>query len=101
MFNYGAAEMSKERSTLGSKLYNSIFSHYRENTLGNAQMLLPFGDSTHCMELPYFFGRSILGGFEVTPADEPIIDRYLAYLTAFIKTGFVRVFTTGKTRLCF
>ena len=91
MFNFGAVEMSTIRSLYGSKLYNSIFMHYRDHTLGDLAMLLPFEDATHCMELPYFFGRSILGGFEVTPADEPIIDRYLAYLTAFIKTGSVGV----------
>jgi hypothetical protein len=49
--------------------------------------MLPWEAATHCMELPYFFGKSILGDFQVEQEDLPIIDRFTTYLTNFMKTG--------------
>jgi hypothetical protein len=39
------------------------------------------------MELPYFFGKSIVSEFQVEKEDAQIMDRFITYLTNFIKTG--------------
>jgi len=87
MFNDGALEMAEIRAKKGDNVYNFIFSYYRKNTLGPLGYILPFEGATHCMELPYIFGKSILSDFEVHEDDKPVIDLFTTYLSTFMKTG--------------
>ncbi|KAI6204234.1 hypothetical protein M3Y94_00649200 [Aphelenchoides besseyi] len=87
MFNESARRFGIERTKLGDRVYNFVFSHYKPGTLGELGKMLPFEGSTHCCELPYFFGKSILGPFKVEAEDQPVIDRFTTYLCSFIRTG--------------
>lgn len=64
-----------------------MFTHYKKGLLGPYGAFLPFEAATHCTELPFFFGKSILGEFEVEAEDEPVIERFTTYLVSFIKNG--------------
>lgn len=87
MFCYGAYRMSKERSERGDKVYQYSFNYYKEGSVGLMALLLPFEGSTHCLELPYFFGKSILGDFVPDKKDEEMLDKFSTYLIQFVKTG--------------
>jgi carboxylesterase type B len=50
-------------------------------------LLLPFEGATHCLELPYFLGKNILGEFVHDEQDEAMMDKFSTYLIEFIKTG--------------
>jgi carboxylesterase type B len=79
--------MANIRTKHGDEVYNFIFSYYRKGTLGILGPIFPFEAATHCMELPYIFGISLLGEFHVVDEDKEVMDRFLTYLTSFMKTG--------------
>ncbi|KAI6174878.1 Carboxylesterase domain containing protein [Aphelenchoides bicaudatus] len=87
MFNAGAIKMTESYVSHGSTVYNYVFSYFRKGTLGLLEPALPFGAATHCMELPYLFGKSLFGGYEFKEEDREIVDRFTTYITNFIKTG--------------
>lgn len=87
MLNNGAIQLAETRTEHGDKIYNFIFSYYRKGSLGLFGTMLPFEKATHCMELPYLFGTSFFGPFEVKDEDQEIIERFTTYLTNFIKNG--------------
>ncbi|KAI6234514.1 Esterase CM06B1 [Aphelenchoides fujianensis] len=68
LHNHGAHRFGVERTKLGDRVYNFVFTHYKKGT--------SWGPATHCTELPFFFGKSILGDFEVEAEDEPVIERF-------------------------
>lgn len=82
-------EFAESKTENGSQVYNFIFSYYRKGSLGPLAAILPFEGATHCMELPYLFGKSILSEFEVQEEDSVVMDRFVTMLTNFIKTGLV------------
>jgi carboxylesterase type B len=87
LLNDPALEMANIRTKHGDDVYNFVFSYYRKGTLGMLGSIVAFEGATHCMELPYIFGISLLGDFQVVDEDEEIMDRFLTYLTTFMKTG--------------
>jgi len=87
LFNHGAWKMGEARTALGDTVYNFVFTYYRKGSIGPMAALLPFEAATHCMELPYFFGQSIVSDFQPGAEDAEIVDRFTTYLTNFVKTG--------------
>lgn len=87
VINAGSIAMAEWRAKHGNRVFNFMFNYYRKGSMGMAGTMMSFEAATHCMELPYFFGVSLFGGFKVEEEDHDIVDRFTTYLTTFIKTG--------------
>lgn len=79
--------MSVEKTQLGAEVYSYCFKYYKPGSIGLMTLLLPFEGATHCLELPYLFGKSILGEFTPDEKDESMLDKFSTYLVQFVKTG--------------
>ncbi|KAI6197502.1 Carboxylic ester hydrolase [Aphelenchoides besseyi] len=86
-FNYPTWRTLKRRAELGENVYAYLFTYFKPGSLGNST-IFKFYASTHTLELPYFFGKSILP-YEFVPddCDKQKIDEFTTYLTNFVKTG--------------
>ncbi|KAI6174879.1 Carboxylic ester hydrolase [Aphelenchoides bicaudatus] len=87
MFCHGAYRFSKERTEQGSTVYHYSFHYYKPGSIGLMALLLPFEGPTHCLELPYLFGKSILSDFVPDNRDLEMLDKFSTYLIQFAKTG--------------
>ncbi|KAI6179542.1 Carboxylic ester hydrolase [Aphelenchoides besseyi] len=87
MFVFGTWKTATERATLGDRVYFYKFHYYKPGSVGLMSVLLPFESATHCCEIPFIFGVSILGHFTPDQKDEEMIEKFTTYLTSFAKTG--------------
>ncbi|KAI6172490.1 Carboxylic ester hydrolase [Aphelenchoides besseyi] len=80
-FNYPTWCTLKRRAELGENVYAYRFTYFKPGTLGNSTIF-------KFLELPYFFGKTILP-YEFVPddRDKQKIDEFTTYLTNFVKTG--------------
>ena len=81
--------MCAERAAHKDTIYFYQFNYYKQGSLGLMALLLPFEAASHCLELPYFFGKSIISEFTPDLQDEQMIEQFTTYITTFIKTGYV------------
>ncbi|KAI6219555.1 Carboxylic ester hydrolase [Aphelenchoides fujianensis] len=86
-FNYPTWLMAKRRVEAGEAVFLYRFTYFKNGTLGNSRVL-KFYAATHTLELPYFFGKSILPfGFQPDEEDAKKIEEFTSYVTNFVKTG--------------
>ncbi|KAI6203650.1 Carboxylic ester hydrolase [Aphelenchoides besseyi] len=75
MFVFGTWKTATERAKLGDRVYLYKFHYYKPGSVGLMSVLLPFESATHCCEIPYTFGVSILGHFTPDRKDEEMIEK--------------------------
>ncbi|KAI6175346.1 Carboxylic ester hydrolase [Aphelenchoides bicaudatus] len=87
MMNSGSLKTTETRTKHGDHVYNYVFGYYKKGTLGGMEQFLPFAGATHCMELPYLFGKNLFGDFKIEDVDEEVVDQFTTSLSNFVKTG--------------
>ncbi|KAI6232926.1 Carboxylic ester hydrolase [Aphelenchoides fujianensis] len=75
-FNYPTWLMAKRRVEAAEAVFLYRFTYFKNGTLGNSRVL-KFYAATHTLELPYFFGKSILPfGFQPDEEDAKKIEEF-------------------------
>ncbi|KHN85815.1 Esterase CM06B1 [Toxocara canis] len=76
-----------ELMSAGHTVYLYNFKYFTPNGLGWLGWLIPFYGATHCMELPYLFGKGILANFNPTDIDLEVLEHFTLLFTNFAKYG--------------
>ncbi|KAK5986763.1 Acetylcholinesterase [Trichostrongylus colubriformis] len=74
-------------TALSNRVYLYSFEFFNPRSFGILSLRMPFRAATHCTELTYLFGVSLLFGFRFTEADKRMIDVMTRMWTNFAKYG--------------
>ncbi|RCN28580.1 Carboxylesterase [Ancylostoma caninum] len=85
--NNGTYNYVKKMTELGNRVYLYSFEFFNPQSFGILSIRMPFKGATHCTELTYLFGVSIVFGFQFTEADNKMIDLMTRLWTNFAKYG--------------
>ncbi|GMT33076.1 hypothetical protein PFISCL1PPCAC_24373, partial [Pristionchus fissidentatus] len=83
----GTAEYAARMSDLGNKVFLYTFDYYNPRSFGILSIRAPFKGATHCTELTYLFGHSIVFSFKFNEADHRMIDLMTRMWANFVKFG--------------
>ncbi|EPB77658.1 Carboxylesterase [Ancylostoma ceylanicum] len=72
--NNGTYNYVKKMTELGNRVYLYSFEFFNPQSFGILSIRMPFKGATHCTELTYLFGVSIVFGFQFSEADNKMID---------------------------
>uniref|UniRef100_A0A0M3I0H8 COesterase domain-containing protein n=1 Tax=Ascaris lumbricoides TaxID=6252 RepID=A0A0M3I0H8_ASCLU len=76
-----------EMMCAGHTVYLYNFKYFTSSGLGCLGWLLPFHGATHCVELPYLFGKGILANFNPSDADIDVLENFTTLFTNCAKYG--------------
>uniref|UniRef100_A0A915AVH1 Carboxylic ester hydrolase n=1 Tax=Parascaris univalens TaxID=6257 RepID=A0A915AVH1_PARUN len=76
-----------EMMCAGHTVYLYNFKYFTSRGLGCLGWLLPFHGATHCVELPYLFGKGILANFNPSEADIDVLENFTTLFTNCAKYG--------------
>uniref|UniRef100_A0A7I5EDU0 Carboxylic ester hydrolase n=1 Tax=Haemonchus contortus TaxID=6289 RepID=A0A7I5EDU0_HAECO len=85
--NNGTYSYVTKMTALSNRIYLYSFEFYNPRSFGVLSLRMPFRGATHCTELTYLFGVSLLFGFHFTSADKQMIDLMTRMWTNFAKYG--------------
>ncbi|KAK6760149.1 hypothetical protein RB195_021595 [Necator americanus] len=85
--NNGTYNYVQKMTELGNRVYLYSFEFFNPQSFGILSIRMPFKGATHCTELTYLFGVSIVFGFQFTEADHKMIDLMTRLWTNFAKYG--------------
>ncbi|CAJ0609031.1 unnamed protein product [Cylicocyclus nassatus] len=85
--NNGTYNYVDKMTQLGNRVYLYSFEYFNPQSFGILSVRMPFKGATHCTELTYLFGVSIIFGFHFTEADHKMIDLMTRMWTNFAKYG--------------
>ncbi|VDM74328.1 unnamed protein product [Strongylus vulgaris] len=100
--NNGTYNYAEKMTQLGNRVYLYSFEYFNPQSFGILSIRMPFKGATHCTELTYLFGVSIIFGFQFTEADQRMIDLMTRMWTNFAKYGlFFKITSTYcQQKLC-
>ncbi|KAK6057525.1 Carboxylesterase [Cooperia oncophora] len=85
--NNGTYSYVTKMATQSNRIYLYSFEFFNPRSFGILSLRMPFRGATHCTELTYLFGVSLLFGFQFTDADKQMIDLMTRMWTNFAKYG--------------
>ncbi|CAD6191147.1 unnamed protein product [Caenorhabditis auriculariae] len=85
--NNGTYKYAYKMTQFGHKVYMYSFDYYNPKSFGLLALRTPFKAATHCTELTYIFGVSIVFNFRMTDEDKAMLDLMTRMWTNFAKYG--------------
>ncbi|VDK47467.1 unnamed protein product [Anisakis simplex] len=85
--NNGTYEYAKQMTERGHEVFLYSFEYFNPKSFGILSLRFPFKGATHCTELTYLFGKSIIFPFKLNENDRSITDLMTKLWTNFAKYG--------------
>ncbi|CAB3401147.1 unnamed protein product [Caenorhabditis bovis] len=85
--NNGTYYYAEKMTNLGNKVYMYSFDYCNPRSFGILTLRAPFRAATHCTELAYIFGTSIVFNYKYNETDKAMLDLMTRMWTNFAKYG--------------
>ncbi|CAL2049913.1 unnamed protein product [Caenorhabditis brenneri] len=85
--NNGTYNYAEKMTKLGNKVFMYSFDYCNPRSFGILSLRAPFRAATHCTELAYIFGVSIVFNYKYNEADKAMLDLMTRMWTNFAKYG--------------